>query len=170
MQNQMKSVCESTQEERSPRSVSSIVHPDRPCQQCSLCKRRNLSKHSHPKLWKNLSLLQQLQTIDLSLNMQPDSCIWLSCRNDVSTIHDSSFSPRWKKITDIVRQCYVPNCLNNDTKMYCKYIGCINLPMQGLAPTQEQSSDTGSETSSSSGNSWNMKLMNSWMTSLEMHT
>ena len=83
--------------------------------------------------------------------MQPDSCICLLCKKDVSTIHDSSFSPRWKKITDIVRQCYVPNCLNNDTKMYCKYIGCINLPMQGLALTQQQTSDTGSETSVSSG-------------------
>ena len=111
----------------------------------------NLSKHSHPKSWKNPSLLQQLQTIEPSLNMQLDSCICLPSKKNVSNIHDSSFSPRWKKITDIVRQCYIPNCLNNDTKMYCKCIGCINLPMQGLVPTQEQSNDTGSETSISSG-------------------
>ena len=109
------------------------------------------SKYSHPKSWKNPSLQQQLETIEPSLNMQTDRCSCLLCKKDVSNIHDSSFSHRWKKITDIVRQCYVPNCLNNDTKMYCKCIGCINLPMQGLAPTQEQTSDTGSETSISSG-------------------
>ena len=31
-------------------------------------------------------------------------------------IANPNFSHRWKNITDIVRQCYVPNCLNNDTK------------------------------------------------------
>ena len=99
-----------------PRHITSAVHPDRPCEQCALCKQRHLSKYSHPKAWKNPSLLQQFQTAEPSLNIQPDSCICLLCRKDVSSITDDSFSPRWRRNIDTVRQCYIPDCQNTDIK------------------------------------------------------
>jgi len=71
----------------------------------------------HPKAWKNPSLLQQLQTAEPSLNIQPDSCICLLCRKDVSSITDDSFSPRWRRNIDTVRQCYIPDCQNTDIKV-----------------------------------------------------
>ena len=101
---------------RDPQHITSAVHPDRPCEQCALCKRRHLSKYSHPKAWKNPSLLQQFQTAEPSLNIQPDSCICLLCRKDVSSITDDSFSPRWRRNIDTVRQCYIPDCQNTDIK------------------------------------------------------
>ncbi len=97
------------------RHVTSAVHRGRPCEECALCKKKDLSKYSHPKSsWKDPSLLQQLQAAEPSINVQPESCICLLCRRDVS---DVSFSPRWRKNIGIVKLiCYIPNCTNTDIK------------------------------------------------------
>ncbi len=99
---------------RESRHVTSAVHPGRPCEECALCKKKDLSKYSHPKSWKDPSLLQQLQAAEPSLNVQPESCICLLCRRDVSDVNDVSFSPRWRKNTGIISN--IPNCTNTDIK------------------------------------------------------
>ncbi len=102
---------------RESRHVTSAVHPGRSCEECVLCKKKDLSKFSHPKSWKDPSLLQQLQAAEPSLNVQPESCICLLCRRDVSNVNDVSFSPRWRKNTGIMKLiCYIPNCTNTDNK------------------------------------------------------
>ncbi len=102
---------------RESRHVTSAVHPGRSCEECVLCKKKDLSKFSHPKSWKDPSLLQQLQAAEPSLNVQPESCICLLCRRDVSNVNDVSFSPRWRKNTGIMKLiCYIPNCTNTDIK------------------------------------------------------
>ena len=113
----MSSVRDALRGGREPRHVTSIVHPDRTCQQCTLCKKRDLSKYSHPKSWKNPCLLQQLQAAEPSLNIQPESCICLLCRKDVSSMSDGSFSPRCRKSTYTVKLCYIPDCQNSCIKL-----------------------------------------------------
>ena len=84
--------CAATQG-RESRMGTSAIHPGQPCQECSLCKKRGLSKYTHPKSWKDPSLLQVLQTTEPSLALQPESCICVAL--------ESRFSPRWRKGTGI---------------------------------------------------------------------
>lgn len=113
----MRSARDVSSQRREPRDVNSAVHPDQLCEQCALCKKTDFSKYSHPKSWKNPSLLQQLQVAEPFLNIQPESCICLLCRRDVSKVSDVSFSPRWRRCTNIVKLCYIPDCLNTDIKV-----------------------------------------------------
>ncbi|XP_064384664.1 uncharacterized protein LOC135333611 [Halichondria panicea] len=95
------------------RPAISSVHQGQPCQPCILCKRGNMSKYFHPKSWKDGSLLKKLQEFEPALGINPDSCICRNCRQDVSSIGESSFVPRWRKINDEnekEQQCYVSEC------------------------------------------------------------
>ena len=95
------------------RQVNSSVHPGRPCDPCLLCKQGNNSKYFHPKSWKDTSLLERLQILEPSLEIQPDSCICRLCRDDMKNINDEGFTPRWRKVAkkSEIKMCCVPGCV-----------------------------------------------------------
>ena len=112
------------------RKATSRVHQGH-CQPCILCKKENQSKYYHPKSWKDNSLLLSLRDYEPSLNIQPESCICKSCRNDISHISEDGFIPRWRKVVSnkSESECCVPACTNNvyritklvDTTSVCKF-------------------------------------------------
>ena len=97
---------------RALRQVTSQVHPGRPCQPCVLCSKGNQSKYFHPKSWKDSTLLESLQELEPSLNIEPESCICRPCNNEVKDIGKDNFIPRWRKKGTKQQSCIVPRCLN----------------------------------------------------------
>lgn len=100
------------------RQTTSSIHQGQPCQPCILCKKGNLSKYFQPKSWKDHSLLKRLQECEPTL-IGPESCICRPCRNEIGNINigDDNFTPRWRKSTIRVQQCYVIGCTNTTIKM-----------------------------------------------------
>ena len=84
---------------------------------CSLCGKGKQSKYFYLKSWKDPSLLQNLQQVEPSLDIQPDSCISRQCRLDGGKLcEDPSITPRWEKTTT-VKQCYTSGCTSTDIKV-----------------------------------------------------
>ena len=77
-----------------------------------------MSKYFNPKSWKDNSLLKCLQEYEPTLDINPESCICRSCRNDVNNIGDDKFVPRWRKHTITTeKNCYVPGCNSTASKV-----------------------------------------------------
>ena len=102
---------------RDLRLVTSHVHPGQPCQPCILCKKFNQSKYFHQKSWKDPSLLERLQEFELSLCVEPHSCICRPCRNELKDLTNHQFVSRWRKHKGVTQSCFVPECMNAAQKV-----------------------------------------------------
>lgn len=93
------------------RQVTCSVHPETPCHPCILCKKGNYSKYFHPKTLKNKTSLDLLHQSEPQLSIEPTSCIYRNCRDDICRLSEPSFVPRWKKLHND-NKCFLPECNN----------------------------------------------------------
>lgn len=94
----------------------SQCHSPKPC---ILSRAKNLSKYFHPKLWKT-NFVQEPLKYEPTGDVQLVSCICRLCWEDVSTISDKTFVPRWRPKNNYV--------LRSKMQMFCAQSnkGCRN--------------------------------------------
>ena len=69
-------------------------------------------QYAHPVRWKNPDLLTFLRSIEPDLSIQPDSCIWRNCNDNLrkGQKDPENFRPRWQKERNTHMVCEVFNC------------------------------------------------------------